>query len=195
MIDLLLWERKAIFCRKWPVFCSILPDVEATRCGMGQMSQWVWYVENPRRGRQGRNFTTNVPKNSRSQIVFLTDIFRKLTLGVLEYYSDLFSMTPKARSSKVRKFIIIIIIIIILFIIIGYSSCLYILREWRECCHQHALWFLQFIIYKIFFSGRFPFCLPHYDARTRISIMTGFNLHKHGALKNKKMEKLLFYDF
>ena len=66
-------------------------------------------------------------ENSRSQIVFLTDIFRKLTLGVLEYYPDLFSMKPKARSSKVRKFIIIIIII--LFIIIGYSSCLYILRE------------------------------------------------------------------
>ena len=33
--------------------------------------------ENPRRGRQARNFTTN----SRSQIVFRTDIFRKLTLG------------------------------------------------------------------------------------------------------------------
>ena len=36
--------------------------------------------ENPRIGRQERNFTTNVP-NSRSQIVFLTDIFRKLALG------------------------------------------------------------------------------------------------------------------
>ena len=32
--------------------------------------------ENPRRGRQARNFTTNVPK-----IVFRTDIFRKLSLG------------------------------------------------------------------------------------------------------------------
>ena len=37
--------------------------------------------ENARRGRQARNFTTNVPKNSRSQIVFRADIFRKLTLG------------------------------------------------------------------------------------------------------------------
>ena len=24
------------------------------------------------------------------------------------------------------------------------------------------------------FSGRFPFCLPHYDVRLRVSIMTGF---------------------
>ena len=28
-----------------------------------------------------KNFTTNVPRNSRSQIVFRTDIFQKLTLG------------------------------------------------------------------------------------------------------------------
>ena len=39
--------------------------------------------EDPRRGRQARNFniTKNVPINSRSQIIFRTDIFRKLTLG------------------------------------------------------------------------------------------------------------------
>ena len=37
--------------------------------------------ENPRRGRQARNFTTNVPKILGSQIVFRTDTFRKLTLG------------------------------------------------------------------------------------------------------------------
>ena len=38
--------------------------------------------ENSRRGRQARNFATNVPKiNSRSQIVFRTDIFQKLMLG------------------------------------------------------------------------------------------------------------------
>ena len=24
------------------------------------------------------------------------------------------------------------------------------------------------------FSGRFPFCSPHYDARIRVSMMTGF---------------------
>ena len=37
--------------------------------------------ENPRRGRQARNFTKKCSENSRSQIVFRTDIFRKLTLG------------------------------------------------------------------------------------------------------------------
>ena len=37
--------------------------------------------ENPRRGREAINFTIIVPKNSRSQIVFRTDIFQKLTLG------------------------------------------------------------------------------------------------------------------
>ena len=37
--------------------------------------------ENPRRGRQASNFTTNVPKNSRSQIVFRTDIFPKIVVG------------------------------------------------------------------------------------------------------------------
>ena len=37
--------------------------------------------ENPTRGRQARNFTTNVPKILGSQIVFRTDTFRKLTLG------------------------------------------------------------------------------------------------------------------
>ena len=38
---------------------------------------------------QAKNFTTNVPKNSRSQIVFRTDFFRKLTLGapVVSYYT------------------------------------------------------------------------------------------------------------
>ena len=37
--------------------------------------------ENPRRGRQARNFTKKCSENSRYQIVFRTDIFRKLTLG------------------------------------------------------------------------------------------------------------------
>ena len=41
--------------------------------------------ENPKRGRQARNFTTNVPKIlDLMQIVFRTDIFRKLTLGAPE---------------------------------------------------------------------------------------------------------------
>ena len=37
--------------------------------------------ESPRRGRQARNFTTNVPKILDRKIVFRTDIFRKLSLG------------------------------------------------------------------------------------------------------------------
>ena len=41
--------------------------------------------ENPRRGRQARNFTTKCCENSRSQIVFRTDIFRKLPLGAPIY--------------------------------------------------------------------------------------------------------------
>ena len=40
-----------------------------------------WMFENPRKGRQVRNFTTNVPKIVDLKIVFRTDIFRKLTLG------------------------------------------------------------------------------------------------------------------
>ena len=42
--------------------------------------------ENPRRGWQARNLTTNVPKILvRSQIVFLTDIFQKLTMGAPDF--------------------------------------------------------------------------------------------------------------
>ena len=37
--------------------------------------------ENPRRGRQARNLTTNVRENSRSQIVFRTDILQKFSSG------------------------------------------------------------------------------------------------------------------
>ena len=37
--------------------------------------------ENPKRGRQARHFTKKCSENSRSQIVFPIDIFRKLTLG------------------------------------------------------------------------------------------------------------------
>ena len=37
---------------------------------------------------QTRNLTTNVPKNSRSQIVFRTDIFQKWSLGAPDYYID-----------------------------------------------------------------------------------------------------------
>ena len=40
-------------------------------------------LENPRRGRQARN--KKCSENSRSQIVFRTDIFGKLALGAPEY--------------------------------------------------------------------------------------------------------------
>ena len=40
--------------------------------------------ENPWRGRQARNYTKKCSENSGSQIVFQTDIFRKLTLGAPE---------------------------------------------------------------------------------------------------------------
>ena len=39
--------------------------------------------QNPRRGRQAKNFYKKCSDNSRSQTVFRTDIFRKLTLGAL----------------------------------------------------------------------------------------------------------------
>ena len=42
--------------------------------------------ENPRRGWQARNLKTNVTKILvRSQIVFLTDIFQKLSLGAPDF--------------------------------------------------------------------------------------------------------------
>ena len=44
--------------------------------------------ENLSRGRQARNFTDKCSENSRSQIVFRTDIFRKLTLGAPEAMPD-----------------------------------------------------------------------------------------------------------
>ena len=42
--------------------------------------------ENPRRGKQARNWLDNkCSENSRSQIVFRTDIFRKLSLGAPDF--------------------------------------------------------------------------------------------------------------
>ena len=43
--------------------------------------------ENPRRGSQARNFTANVPKIHRSQIVIRTDIFGKLSLGAPGFWA------------------------------------------------------------------------------------------------------------
>ena len=53
--------------------------------------------ENPRRGRQARNFYFNGSENSRSQIDFRTNIFRKLTLGApeVEPFSFFSSTTVK----------------------------------------------------------------------------------------------------
>ena len=48
--------------------------------------------ENPRRGRQARNFTKNVPKIlDLDQIVFRRNIFRKLTLGAPAVCGSCFS--------------------------------------------------------------------------------------------------------
>ena len=44
--------------------------------------------DNPRRSRQARHFTGKCSENSRSQVVFRTDIFRKLTLGALDYGAE-----------------------------------------------------------------------------------------------------------
>ena len=46
--------------------------------------------ENPRKIRQARNFTKNVPKILDLNIVLRTDIFRKLTLGAPDYISILY---------------------------------------------------------------------------------------------------------
>ena len=43
--------------------------------------------ENPRRGRQSRNLTTNVPKFLDLKSSSETDIFRKLTLGAPDFSS------------------------------------------------------------------------------------------------------------
>ena len=58
--------------------------------------------ENPRRGRQARNFTTNVPKildlkSSSEEHIFS----RKLSLGAPEFCADLF---PARRCPSVIKF-------------------------------------------------------------------------------------------
>ena len=63
--------------------------------------------ENPRRGRQARNFTTKCSENSRSQI--RTNSFRKLTLGapdqcsVLLFYVFYSKLLKAARKEKKLK--------------------------------------------------------------------------------------------
>ena len=56
-----------------------------------------WMLENPRRGRQARNIYYNkCSENSRSQIVFRTDIFRKLTLDAPDHTKN------KSRMGAIR---------------------------------------------------------------------------------------------
>ena len=57
--------------------------------------------ENPRRGRQAKNFTTNTPN---TQIVFRTDIFRKFTLGAPDFSTTSFAIALKVSFSG-RKII------------------------------------------------------------------------------------------
>ena len=59
--------------------------------------------ENPRRGRQARNFYNKCSENSRSQIVFQTDIFRKLSLGapVMFTLHGMISFTPQRESYQI----------------------------------------------------------------------------------------------
>ena len=52
--------------------------------------------ENPRRGRQARNFTTNVPKILDLKSSVRTDIFLKLTLGAPESFLSAFTNTQNA---------------------------------------------------------------------------------------------------
>ena len=61
--------------------------------------------ENPRRGTQARNFTTNqFSENSRSQIVFRTDIFQNLKLGAPDMIfiigPDIIIDLPKGRGRE-----------------------------------------------------------------------------------------------
>ena len=57
--------------------------------------------KNPRRVRQARNFTKNVLKNSRSQIVFRTDIFRKTDVGCPVL--SVTEIAPKSRFLSVNR--------------------------------------------------------------------------------------------
>ena len=67
-----------------------------------------WMFENPRRGRQARNFTTNVPKildlKSPSEQIFS----RKLSLGApvlltIDKYQNVRSSTNDPSEHKLRK--------------------------------------------------------------------------------------------
>ena len=52
--------------------------------------------ENPRRGRQARNFLNKCSENSRSQIILRTDIFRKLSLGTPDNRHEVYQVNCSA---------------------------------------------------------------------------------------------------
>ena len=59
--------------------------------------------ENPRRGRQARNIYNKCSENSRSEIVFRTDVFRKLTLGAPDTF--LLQMKSESLVTMTRSFL------------------------------------------------------------------------------------------
>ena len=59
--------------------------------------------ENPRRGRQARNFCNKCSENSRSQIVFRTHIFRKLTFGAPDVRHLLFTIFARKTACQKKK--------------------------------------------------------------------------------------------
>ena len=52
--------------------------------------------ENPRRGRQARNFLNKCSENSRSQIILRTDIFRKLSFGTPDNRHEVYQVNCSA---------------------------------------------------------------------------------------------------
>ena len=59
--------------------------------------------ENPRRGRQARNFLNKCSENSRSQISFRTYIFRKLSLGAPDNRHGVYQVNCSAAQVYQRK--------------------------------------------------------------------------------------------
>ena len=77
-----------------------------------------------------------------------------------------------------------------IFFFISHSNDLYTVGEWHEYCHQRAMVSAIHSLQNLF-SGRFRFYLPHYDARIRVSIMTGFAQAK-AHWRTREYKSLLF---
>ena len=58
--------------------------------------------ENPRKGGQARNFYNKCSENSRSQMVFRTDIFQKLTLGAPVFLIR-YHLVPQQGTKKIDR--------------------------------------------------------------------------------------------